>query len=109
IRFGLILPLFLLFFISPAATQTASTYQLTKEDEAFLDDLERRAFLFFWEHSGKKNGLTLDRARTTGEAPGPSEDHHNVGSIASTGFALTGFCIAADRNWVKPEEARART
>ena len=94
-------------FLVPA--QTAQNYQLTKEDEAFIDDLERRAFLFFWEHSGKKNGLTLDRARTTGEAPGPKENHYNVGSIASTGFALTGYCIAADRNWVKPEEAKQRT
>ena len=106
--------LFLLFvFLSfgsfAALAQNTPNYQLTKEDEAFLDDLERRAFLYFREHSGKKNGLTLDRARTTGEAPGPSENHHNVGSIAASGFALTGYCIAADRNWVKPEEARTRT
>ena len=91
------------------SAQTTPNYRLTKDDEAFLDDLGRRAFLYFWEHSGKKNGLTLDRARTTGEAPGAQENHHNVGSIAASGFALTGYCIAADRNWVKPEEARERT
>lgn len=88
--------------------QKANGYQLTKEDEAFLDDLERRAFLFLWEHSGKKNGLTLDRARTNGDAPKPNENHYNVGSIAATGFALTGLCIAADRNWVKADEAKQR-
>lgn len=92
----------------PIAAQTAPNYRLTAEDEAFLEDLERRAFQYFLDHSGKKTGLTLDRARTTGEAPGPQENHHNVGSIAATGFALTGYCIGADRGWIKPEEARAR-
>jgi hypothetical protein len=106
--------LFFLFVLLPFGShsilaQNGQNYRLTKEDEAFLEDLERRAFLFFWEHSGKKNGLTLDRARTTGEAPGPQENHYNVGSIASTGFALTSYCIAADRNWVKPAEAKERT
>jgi hypothetical protein len=105
----LLVLLFCLFGRLSGFAQTTQNYQLTKEDEAFLDDLERRAFLFFWEHSDKKNGLTLDRARTTGEAPKEGENHHNVGSIASTGFALTGYCIAASRNWIKPEEARART
>ncbi len=104
----LILLFLCLFGRFPSIAQTAQNYQLTKEDETFLDDLERRAFLFFWEHSGKKNGLVLDRARTTGDAPGKDESHYNVGSIASTGFALTGLCIAADRNWVKPEEAKER-
>ena len=109
--FCLLLTLFFFLFVSYASlAQTApQNYQLTKEDEAFLEDLERRAFLFFWEHSGKKNGLTLDRARTNGDAPKKGEDHYNVGSIASTGFALTGYCIAADRNWIKPEEAKQRT
>ena len=109
--FGLFL--FFLFILLPLGNypvfaQKPENYQLTKEDEAFLDDLERRAFLFLWEHSSKKNGLTLDRARTSGDAPKPEESHYNVGSIASTGFALTGLCIAADRNWVKSDEAKQR-
>lgn len=112
VRSGFCVVLILLFLLSfgrfSAVAQTTQNYQLTKEDEAFLDDLERRAFLFFWEHSGKKNGLTLDRARTNGDAPGKDESHYNVGSIASTGFALTGLCIAADRNWVKADEAKQR-
>lgn len=94
---------------SSILAQTTQNYRLTKEDEEFIDDLERRAFLYFWEHSGKKNGLTLDRARATGEAPGAQENHHNVGSIAASGFALTGYCIAAERGWEKPAELRERT
>jgi len=110
--FGAIAVVLAFFFLTlgnyTVFAQKSGGYQLTKEDEAFLDDLERRAFLFLWEHSGKKNGLTLDRARTNGDAPKPDENHHNVGSIASTGFALTGLCIAADRNWVKADEAKQR-
>ena len=32
-------------------------------DEAFLDDLQRQACLFFWEQASEKTGQVLDRAR----------------------------------------------
>jgi hypothetical protein len=39
-------------------------WKLSKEDEAFLDDLERQGCLFFWEQaSATKTGQILDRAR----------------------------------------------
>ncbi len=53
--------------------------------------------------------MTLDRARTNGDAPGQSESHFQVASIASTGFALSGLCIAADRNWTTKSQAKERT
>jgi len=84
-------------------------YALSLGDEAFLEDLEHRMFRFFWEHSDPKTGLTLDRARTTGEAPPPGTSHHKVASIASTGFALSGYCIAAKRGWVTRRDAIERT
>ncbi len=84
-------------------------YVLSERDENFLEDLERRAFRFFWEHSDAETGLTLDRARTNGDAPKPGEDHFRVASIAATGFALTSYCIAAERRWITPDEARTRT
>lgn len=105
--FGIILCL--LLSCAAFAQKKPENYQLTKEDEAFLEDLEKRAFLFLWEHSNEKTGITLDRARTTGEAPKKGENHYNVGSIASTGFALTGYCIAADRNWISSAKAKERT
>lgn len=118
-QFGKILAAALLFGLfahaaiqAQAATSSAavqSAYVLSKEDEAFLEDLERRAFLFFWEHSDPKTGLTLDRARTTGEAPEPGSTHYRVASIASTGFALTGYCVAAKRGWVTRQQALERT
>ena len=84
-------------------------YVLSAEDDRFLEDLERRAFQFFWEHSDVNTGLTLDRARTNGDAPKAGEDHFQVASIAATGFALTSYCVAAERNWVTSEQAKTRT
>ncbi|CAN5817282.1 glucoamylase family protein [soil metagenome] len=84
-------------------------YVLSKDDDTFLEDLERRAFQFFWEHSDAKTGLTLDRARTNGDAPKRGEDHFQVASIASTGFALTSYCVAAERKWITPEQAKEKT
>jgi hypothetical protein len=84
-------------------------YVLSKENDAFLEDLERRAFQFFWEHSDTETGLTLDRARTNGDAPKRGEDHFQVASIASTGFALTSYCIAAERKWITGEQAKEKT
>jgi hypothetical protein len=83
-------------------------YVLTDDDKAFLEDLERRAFRYFWEHSDANTGLTLDRARTNGDAPKPGENHFQIASIASTGFALTSYCIAAERNWITAEQAKTR-
>jgi hypothetical protein len=75
-------------------------------DEAFLEDLSRRAFLFFWEQADAKTGLTLDRARNNGErTAGRSEE---VASLASTGFALTALCIGHTRQWQPPDEIRER-
>lgn len=94
--------------INLAQDQAARKYALSAQDKVFLEDLEKRAFQFLWEHSDEKTGLTLDRARTNGDAPPANESHFQVASIASTGFALTSYCIAAERNWVTPQAARER-
>jgi beta-glucosidase len=103
---------------SVAATQTASTataeltqpapvtYTLTADDDRFLDDLSRRSFQFFWENADPATGIVRDRARTDGSPH--AEDRRWVGSIASTGFGLTALCIAADRGWSLPAQARQR-
>lgn len=80
--------------------------RLSAEDEAFLEDLSRRSFLFFWEQTDPATGIIRDRSRTDGSPS--SEDHVKVGSIASVGFGLTGLCIAAERGWVPRAEAVER-
>ncbi|MEP6788990.1 MAG: glucoamylase family protein, partial [Acidobacteriota bacterium] len=95
--------------VRDGAVYETDKFVVSPSDDAFLEDLEHRMFLFFWEQSDLKTGLTLDRARTTGEAPLPSDSHYRIASIASTGFALTGYCIAAKRGWVTRREAVERT
>ena len=99
----------LLLFISlPATAQPATKQQarLQPADEAFLEDLSRRSFLFFWEQSDPTTGLTLDRARADGSPH--QENRRYIASIASTGFGLTALCIAAERRWIDPQQARER-
>jgi hypothetical protein len=72
-----------------------------------VDDISRRAFRYFWEWTDPNTGLTLDRARTDGEAE-DNPNHVQVASIAATGFGLTAFCIAADHRWISRETARER-
>jgi hypothetical protein len=75
-------------------------------EAAFLDDLEHRAFRYFWEQADPHTGLVLDRARSDGA---PSDAHqHNAASIAATGFGLTVLCIAAERHWLTVQAARER-
>src|SRR5262249_2185546 len=80
--------------------------RLTAPDEAFIEDLSRRAFRYFWEQADPGTGLVLDRSKTDGS---PSDEaHRRIASIASTGFGLTALCAAAERRWVAPAGARQR-
>lgn len=85
-----------------APAPAAGAFRFTAEDEAFLEDLSRRTFMFFWEQADPATGIVRDRARTTGE---PVND---IGSIAAVGFGLSGLCIAADRRWVPRPDAVGR-
>jgi hypothetical protein len=78
-----------------------------RADELFLEDLQRRSFQYFWEQADPQTGLVPDRARMDGAAL--DESHRNVGSIAATGFGLTGLCIAAERKWITNAQAKERT
>lgn len=95
--------------VDPAPAASVPTAAVSQEDDAFLEDLQRKSFQFFWDHSDEKTGLTLDRSRTDGTPLPPGKSHHNVASIAGTGFALSGYCIAADRGWVTRQQAIERT
>ena len=76
-------------------------------DEAFLEDLQKRLFRYFWEQGDTQTGLVPDRART--DASALDENHQNVGSIAATGFGLTALCIASERRWIDSASAIERT
>lgn len=87
--------------------QTAPVFRLSRQDELFIEDLERRSFEYFWKQADPQTGLVPDRARMDGT---PLDDNHlNVASIAATGFGLTALCIAGEREWITPQQARERT
>lgn len=67
-------------------------------DDQMLDDIEKRAFAYFWEQTNPETGLTRDRSTNTSPA-----------SIAATGFALTAYPIGEFRGWVTREQAYSRT
>jgi hypothetical protein len=75
---------------------------LSPDDDAFLDDLERANFLYFWEQASAATGLVRDRANVRNTTPS------NLSSIAATGFGLTAICIAHHRAFVSSGDARDR-
>jgi hypothetical protein len=63
-----------------------------------IDDIQQRAFRFFWETSNPDTGMAPDRW------PTPS-----FVSIAAIGFALTAYPIGASHGWVTRRAAAQRT
>lgn len=81
--------------VSGAAT---AAYTLTGEDNAFLDELQQRACMFFLDQASPATGQVLDRAKVF-DPPG-QRDARRMASIAATGFGLTALCIADRRGFI---------
>ena len=88
------------------APPLSAKYSLSAADEIFLEDMERREFRYFWEQADPGTGLVPDRARTDNSPL--DENHRDVASIAATGFGLSALCIAAERQWIQPDQAKER-
>jgi len=69
-------------------------YSLTADEEALLDSIQHKTFLFFLNEHHPEWGIVKDR--TAKWAPA---------SIASTGFGLPSLAIGAERNWISREQA----
>ena len=67
----------------------AAPLRTERTADAFLDDVQRRTFRFFWETTNPANGLARDRF------PTPS-----FASMAAVGFALTAYPIGVQRGFV---------
>jgi len=78
-------------------TRDASPAQVPVDDDAMLDDLERRTFDFFWRTADPMTGLVPDRA------PTPS-----FSSIAAVGFGLTAYPIGIERGYIPRAAGRDR-
>ncbi len=86
--------------VGPLPASTARAYlqraHLTTADEKLLEEIEQRAFRFFWEQSDPKTGLTKDR-----NLADSAEDPRDIASIAANGFGLTMLAIAHQREWIQ--------
>lgn len=68
-----------------------------RSHDAFLDDVQRRTFDWFWETSNPANGMVPDRW------PSPP-----FASIAAVGFGLTAYPVGAERGYITRAQARDR-
>lgn len=88
-----------LIFCSPLFAQTPPA-----SHDAFLEEVQEKAFRYFQEQHNPHNGLVRDsavnRAGGTGSAPA---------SIAGVGFALTVYPVAVERGWMSRASAHALT
>ncbi len=83
------------------STQTddrSINYSLTPAEEAFLDTLQYRSFLYFINEVNPENGLVKDRSTDNSPA-----------SIAAVGFALPVWAIGSQRGWIARERAAQLT
>lgn len=65
--------------------------------QQLTDDVEQRAFKFFWETTNPANGLVCDRWPT-----------QEFASVASVGFGLTAYPIGVERGYVSRAQAAER-
>jgi hypothetical protein len=77
-------------------------YRFTPDEGAFLEQVERTSFQYFWEATNPSTGLVRDRC----QADGP--DPRTTSSIAAVGFGLTALCIADHRGWADGKKIRER-
>jgi hypothetical protein len=77
-------------------------YRFTKEEDDFLEEVERASFQYFWEAVNPQTGLVKDRCQSNGP------DARKVASIAAVGFGLSALCIADHRHWQEAKLIRER-
>ena len=90
---------------SPTSTAVDSAKPTSdlRDNDALLDEIAYRSFLFFWQEANPHTGLIKDRANNFGE------DDYTVASIAAVGFGLTALCVGQEWGWITPEQAFERT
>ena len=79
-----------------------ATEPVSPQQDLLLEEVQKRAMLYFAEHSDLATGLTRDRA------PNQEMGSDAPASIAATGFSLTAWCIADSRGWLPPGYAAER-
>ena len=82
---------------APAETDRHAAYDtLSAQSQKLIDQVQRKAFDYFWDGFDPSTGLIADA------------DHRRRTSIATSGFGLSAYCIGIDRGWVIRQEAYDR-
>ena len=89
---------FCLFLLTACNPTTPAITGETNETEAFLQDLQKRTFDWFWEVTPDSTGLTPDR-----------HPKRPFSSVAAVGFALTAYGVGAENGFVSRDDAAERT
>lgn len=93
--------------VTPAAASTASSAVMPTDylaprpspaQLAFVDTLERRTFLFFWDTAEPNTFLTPDRWPT-----------RSFASVAAMGFGLASYPVGVERHWISRAQGVERT
>ena len=98
--------LYLIYLLSLCLFTISLAYVVNKVDPAddqLLDQIERAAFLYFWEQTSSQTGIIKDRGFVNG-----NPDYRPVSSIAATGFGLTALAIAHNRSYYDRAQIEAR-
>jgi hypothetical protein len=88
----------ILSLLVPACVTGRAPASRQQPVDPFLDLLQQRTFLGFWEATNPSNGLVPDRWPNV-----------NFSSVAAIGFGLTAYGVGAERGYVTREQARDRT
>lgn len=94
-------------FASQTVPRGTTSERLSAEEDAFLDDMQRRAALFFYEQADDASGQVLDRAYWN-NTDGKLRSVRPLSSIAATGFGLTMLCIADRRGYMPHKDIVTR-
>jgi len=71
-------------------------------DQLFLNDLEDRELMYYWDETNSATGLVPDSANANGGSPSADS------SIAAVGFGLTALTIGDARGWLSHANAYQR-
>ncbi len=83
---------------TPPAPAVPGYAALPPAQQAFVAELERRTFDWFWQSADPYTGLVPD-----------SWPNHTFASIAAMGFGLTAYGIGAERGYITRAQAAQRT
>ncbi len=90
-----------------AAKSPALSVRLSRDDNAFVEEMTRRGCMFFFEQADAVSGQVLDRAANK-VSTGALDKNRSIASIAATGFGLAALCVAEKRGYIPTAQVKTR-